>query len=86
MSADNITVLVVEFDWGEEGSSLSVNSLASMEQAAHTSSGSNRWAQSRAAACNTAAAFLCGAYGCPAAMGWPHPRSILAWCPYRACS
>lgn len=38
MSADNITVLVVEFDWGEEGS-LSFNS---MEHAALASSSSNR--------------------------------------------
>ncbi|WIA29165.1 hypothetical protein OEZ86_011676 [Tetradesmus obliquus] len=38
MSADNITVLVVEFDWGEEGS-LSVNS---MDAAALASSSSNR--------------------------------------------
>jgi hypothetical protein len=38
MSADNITVLVVEFDWGEEGS-LSVNS---MDAQALASSSSNR--------------------------------------------
>jgi hypothetical protein len=39
MSADNITVLVVEFDWGEEGS-LSINSLDA--QALAGSSGNNR--------------------------------------------
>jgi hypothetical protein len=38
MSADNITVLVVEFDWGEEGS-LSMNS---MDAQALASSSSNR--------------------------------------------
>jgi hypothetical protein len=38
MSADNITVLVVEFDWGEEGS-LSMNSMDAQSLA---SSSSNR--------------------------------------------